>query len=51
MRRTSDESPVTRHIEVQEHIPVNIAPNIAMKQAPSTSEMAEARFSRFQKAK
>lgn len=50
-RRITDEESITRHIEVSPTNPVNLAPTIAMKRAPSTEELVKAKLSRFQPKK
>ncbi|KAK3712223.1 hypothetical protein QZH41_009768 [Actinostola sp. cb2023] len=46
-RRVDDKEAVTRHIEVPANHPKNIAPSIAMRAAPPTEELLQAKRSRF----
>ena len=48
-QRADDTESVARTVEISPTNPVNIAPNIAMRPAPSTRDMAAQKWSRFQK--
>ncbi|KAK3751371.1 hypothetical protein QZH41_010466 [Actinostola sp. cb2023] len=50
-RRAEDRELITRHIWISPTNPQNLAPTIAMRAPPETSELVSARLSRFQKKK
>ena len=47
--RVDDNKAVSHHIEVAASHPRKIAPSIAMKEAPPTKELLDAKLSRFQR--
>ena len=47
-QRADDTESVTRTVDVSPTNPVNLAPNIAMRPAPSTHDIVTANRSRFQ---
>ena len=49
--RIDDDSTVVRPATVLPSNPVNLAPNIAMREAPSTSFLVDRKLSRFAKGK
>lgn len=50
-KRAEDKESATRHVELAPTNPKHLAPTIAMKAAPSTKELIEAKRSRFKKLK
>lgn len=46
-RREEDVQPILRRIEISPSNPKNIAPTIALKESPATSDLVQARISRL----
>ena len=50
-RRADDDKCVARHVEVSATNPQNLAPAIAIREPPATTDLVEAKFSRFKSNK
>ena len=50
-KRAEDKDLVSRHVQLSATNPQHLAPTIAMKAAPSTKELVDAKRSRFKKFK